>query len=70
MKKKVGIGFFLSLVSLLSLPAPGEPAHAPEVFRVRFETSQGVFVVEAHREWAPRGVDRFHELVEIGRAHV
>jgi cyclophilin family peptidyl-prolyl cis-trans isomerase len=36
---------------------------APEVFRVRFETSQGPFVVEARREWAPQGVDRFFGLV-------
>ncbi len=36
---------------------------APEIFRVRFETSQGDFVVEAHREWAPQGVDRFFGLV-------
>jgi len=41
-------------------------APAPDVFRVRFETSQGAFVVEAHREWAPRGVDRFRELVAAG----
>jgi cyclophilin family peptidyl-prolyl cis-trans isomerase len=43
--------------------AQGSP---PNVFRVRFETSQGAFVVEAHREWAPRGVDRFYGLVESG----
>jgi cyclophilin family peptidyl-prolyl cis-trans isomerase len=36
---------------------------APEVFRVRFETSQGDFVVESRREWAPQGVDRFFNLV-------
>ena len=35
---------------------------APEVFQVRFETSQGPFVVEARREWAPQGVDRFFGL--------
>ena len=35
---------------------------APVVFRVRFETSQGDFVVEARREWAPQGVDRFFNL--------
>jgi len=35
----------------------------PQVFRVKFQTSQGDFVVEAHRAWAPHGVDRFHELV-------
>ncbi len=37
---------------------------APNVFRVRFETSKGPFVVEAHRDWAPRGVDRFYHLVQ------
>jgi peptidyl-prolyl cis-trans isomerase A (cyclophilin A) len=42
-----------------------EKVVVPEVFRVRFETSQGDFIVEAHRDWAPRGVDRFHELLRI-----
>src|ERR1017187_6277904 len=37
----------------------------PEVFRVKFQTSQGDFVVEARRAWAPHGVDRFHELVRL-----
>src|SRR5438477_8738422 len=37
----------------------------PDVFRVKFETSQGDFVVEATRAWAPHGVDRFHELVRM-----
>jgi len=37
----------------------------PQVFRVKFETSQGDFIVEATRAWAPRGVDRFHELVRV-----
>ena len=39
-------------------------ATAPNVFRVRFETSKGPFVVESHRDWAPRGVDRFYQLVQ------
>jgi cyclophilin family peptidyl-prolyl cis-trans isomerase len=51
---------------LLLGPAAGQPASAPDVLRVRFETSQGAFVVEARREWAPHGVDRFHELVTSG----
>jgi peptidyl-prolyl cis-trans isomerase A (cyclophilin A) len=42
-----------------------EKVIVPEVFRVKFETSQGDFIVEAHRDWAPRGVDRFHELLRI-----
>src|SRR5882724_251848 len=61
----------LASLVLLALPAASQPAppaghRAPEVFRVRFETGQGAFVVEAHREWAPQGVDRFHELVAAG----
>jgi peptidyl-prolyl cis-trans isomerase A (cyclophilin A) len=39
---------------------------APERFRVRFETTKGPFVVEVHRKWAPRGADRFYNLVELG----
>jgi peptidyl-prolyl cis-trans isomerase A (cyclophilin A) len=37
----------------------------PDVFRVKFETTQGDFTVEATKAWAPAGVDRFHELVWI-----
>src|SRR5262252_10954906 len=36
---------------------------APSVFRVRLQTTKGPIVVEAHRDWAPRGADRFFELV-------
>lgn len=36
------------------------------MFHVEFETSCGRFTVAAHRPWAPRGVDRFHDLVESG----
>jgi peptidyl-prolyl cis-trans isomerase A (cyclophilin A) len=36
------------------------------VFRVRFETTRGPFMVEARRAWAPLGVDRFHQLVRLG----
>jgi peptidyl-prolyl cis-trans isomerase A (cyclophilin A) len=38
-------------------------ARAPQTFRVRFQTSRGDFVVEAHRSWAPIGADRFYNLV-------
>lgn len=37
---------------------------APGEFRVRFETSKGPFLVEVHRDWAPRGADRFYQLVQ------
>ncbi len=39
---------------------------APATFKVKFTTTKGEFVVEAHREWAPLGVDRFYNLVKIG----
>src|SRR3954454_6174381 len=38
----------------------------PNVYRVRFETSQGDFVVEVHRDWAPLGADRFYDLATHG----
>ena len=39
---------------------------APATFKVKFATSEGDFVVESQREWAPRGVDRFYNLVKNG----
>lgn len=41
-------------------------AKAPDIFRVRFETSKGPFVIEVHRDWAPLGADRFYNLVDNG----
>lgn len=58
---------FIALVCLCGCSSGPEtittPA-APEVFRVKFDTSKGVFVVEAHRAWAPNGADRFYDLVK------
>jgi peptidyl-prolyl cis-trans isomerase A (cyclophilin A) len=39
---------------------------APEVYRARFETTKGPFVVEVHRDWAPLAADRFYNLVKNG----
>jgi hypothetical protein len=64
----------VAMVALLSLGAllftaacqkPDTKPVVPEVFRVKFQTSQGDFIVEASRAWAPRGADRFHELVNM-----
>ncbi|MGD0730664.1 MAG: peptidylprolyl isomerase [Terracidiphilus sp.] len=41
-------------------------AKAPAVFKARFTTTAGDFVVEVHREWAPLGADRFYNLVRYG----
>ncbi|MCU0373764.1 MAG: peptidylprolyl isomerase [Chitinophagaceae bacterium] len=37
---------------------------APEVFKARFETTQGNFDIEARREWSPAGVDRLYQLIK------
>jgi peptidyl-prolyl cis-trans isomerase A (cyclophilin A) len=41
-------------------------AHAPDVFTAQFTTTKGDFFIEAHRDWAPNGVDRFYNLVKLG----
>ena len=39
---------------------------APDSFKVAVETTKGTFTILAHRDWAPRGVDRFYHLVQLG----
>jgi cyclophilin family peptidyl-prolyl cis-trans isomerase len=39
---------------------------APAVCRVKLDTSKGHIVLEMHRDWAPRGADRFYNLVRAG----
>jgi peptidyl-prolyl cis-trans isomerase A (cyclophilin A) len=41
-------------------------AVAPPVYKATFDTSVGSFVIEVHREWAPKGADRFYNLVKNG----
>jgi len=47
-------------------------AKAPAIFKARFTTTKGDFVIEVHRDWSPLGADRFYNLVKNGfynRAH-
>ncbi len=39
---------------------------APAAYKVRFDTSKGVFVIQVRRDWAPNGADRFYNLVKNG----
>lgn len=39
---------------------------APAVFKAKFQTTRGDFVLEVHRDWAPNGADRFYNLVKHG----
>jgi peptidyl-prolyl cis-trans isomerase A (cyclophilin A) len=41
-------------------------AQAPATFDAKFTTTKGDFVIEVHRDWAPRGADRFYNLVHAG----
>ena len=41
-------------------------ATAPAVFRAKFTTTKGDFVVEVTRAWGPNGADRFYNLVKGG----
>jgi peptidyl-prolyl cis-trans isomerase A (cyclophilin A) len=45
-------------------PKPVEVEFEPGVYKVRFDTSKGPFVVEVHPTWAPLGAARFGELVD------
>ena len=38
----------------------------PDVYKAKFDTSIGVFVIEVHAAWAPNGADRFYNLVKNG----
>ncbi|HEY3224170.1 MAG TPA: peptidylprolyl isomerase [Pseudolabrys sp.] len=64
-----------TIIALLAAPALAQsplsnPAalreQAPATYKVRFETTKGAFVVEVTRAWAPRGADRFYNLVKNG----
>ena len=60
------------MAALAQPPALLDPHHklwskpAPDVYRVRVETSKGAFVLEVRRALAPRGADRFYHLIEAG----
>ncbi len=40
------------------------PDKTPAVFKVRFTMTCGDCVVECHRDWAPKGADRFYEMLK------
>ena len=46
--------------------APAMQAQAPAVFDTTFESTAGPFTVRTHRDWSPRGADRFYNLARSG----
>ena len=71
-----GAGFTACASPRAMMPSGGAPllrpdnaalsAHAPALFQVRFETTQGPIVITVHRDWAPIGADRFYYLARNG----
>jgi peptidyl-prolyl cis-trans isomerase A (cyclophilin A) len=59
-----GTGVDLSKAKLRTPTALTE--QAPATYKAKFDTSKGAFVVEVHRDWAPKGADRFYNLVKNG----
>jgi peptidyl-prolyl cis-trans isomerase A (cyclophilin A) len=68
---------FLSLVAVVSAAGTQGPAllrpdapemnrRAPDVFRVRLDTTRGRLLIEVRRAWSPHGADRFYNLVAGG----
>jgi peptidyl-prolyl cis-trans isomerase A (cyclophilin A) len=43
-----------------------ESSRAPDLFKIKLDTSKGPVVVEIHRDWAPIGADHLYELVKHG----
>lgn len=47
-------------------PAKSSSGQAPALYRVKMVTTKGAVLIEVHRDWAPRGADRFYALVRSG----
>ncbi|MCS7025956.1 MAG: peptidylprolyl isomerase [Bryobacteraceae bacterium] len=46
--------------------AKQEKKPAPDLYRVKLETTKGDIVVEVQKQWSPRAAERFYELVQAG----
>ena len=60
----VGLGAQDKNAKLLN-PA-GLTEAAPATYKANFDTSKGTFVITVHKDWAPKGADRFYNLVKSG----
>ena len=58
-------GFAQTNAAALKNPAALKE-RAPNKYKVKFDTSAGVFEVEVTADWAPNGADRFYNLVKNG----
>jgi peptidyl-prolyl cis-trans isomerase A (cyclophilin A) len=51
------------MLKLILIALALQAQSVPDVYRVRFQSTAGEFILEVHRDWAPHGADRFRELV-------
>lgn len=58
--------FVSAWLAFTATPGGQTLAASPSMYRVELETSKGPIAIEVHRDWAPRGAERFHELVTGG----
>ncbi len=72
MKKIVMSLFFITPLAFgqanraaLTKPS-GLNERAPNLYKAKFDTTAGIFVIEVHAAWAPNGADRFYNLVKNG----
>src|SRR5262245_31795532 len=75
--KRMAIGFAALLIAPVVLMAQAadtsklkDPSalkeQAPATYKALFDTSAGKFTIDVHRDWAPKGADRFYNLVKNG----
>jgi peptidyl-prolyl cis-trans isomerase A (cyclophilin A) len=75
--RRLPFNFLAAMFALVvfALPAAAQTAlenpaglreQAPATFKARFDTTKGAFVIEVTRAWAPKGADRFYNLVKNG----
>jgi peptidyl-prolyl cis-trans isomerase A (cyclophilin A) len=66
----LALAFALSVSPALAQGKLDNPAalteQAPATYKAKFDTSKGVFVIEVTRAFAPKGADRFYNLVKNG----
>jgi peptidyl-prolyl cis-trans isomerase A (cyclophilin A) len=60
------LAFVIALVCTAPAVAQIPKEQAPASYKVKFDTSKGVVVVQVTRAWAPQGADRFYNLVKSG----
>jgi len=61
---RLGMILLVSILTIMQTASYAKDKKAPDVFKVKFETSQGNFIVEVHRKWSPIGADHFYALVD------